>query len=109
MQALILKRDRIEYAKTRALLQGIVNKEAADGALKEYLHAQMPYLARAQKDERQQHIKRLVDEVARGPMRVTPVMTKQVKSRLKSRVVQRSAEEQSALAKNVSKRIGGYV
>jgi len=95
--------------RTRALVQALVNKEEAQKALDAYRDVQMPYLPRIQKDDRQQHIKRLMDEVARGPIGITPVMPKQVRSRLKTRVIQRSEEENLAQSRRISKKIGGIL
>ena len=109
MQALLIRKDQIEYMRTRAIVQAVVNKEAADEALKVYRDTQMPYMSRIQKDDRQQHIKRLIDEVARGPIGIAPVMPRQVRSKLKTRVIQRSSEEQLAQSRRISKKIGGIV
>ena len=99
--------------RTRALVQAIVldakDNTAADKALQDYRDAQMPYLQRVQKDDRQQHIKRLMAEVARGPMSITPVMQKQVRSKLKARVVQRTEEEQLVASRRLSKKLGGIL
>ena len=111
LQALLLRKDQIEYMRTRAIVQALVNKDAADEALKNYSETQMPYLSRIKKDDRSQHIKRLMSEVARGPMAITPVMQKQVKSKLKTRVVERnqtSTEEQVAVHRRISKKLGGF-
>lgn len=95
--------------RTRAVVQALVNKDAADEALKAYRDAQMPYLPRVQKDDRQRHIRLLMEEVARGPIGITPVMPKQVRSRLKTKVIHRSEEEQLAQSRRISKRIGGIL
>lgn len=95
--------------RTRAVIQALVNKEAADKALDDYRDSQMPYLRRTQKDDRQRHIKLLMDEVAKGPIGITPVMPKQVRSRLKTKVIHRSEEEQLAQVRRISKRIGGIL
>ncbi len=98
--------------RTKALVQAIVNKDAADDALKSYGDAQMPYLSRIKRDDRNQHIKRLMSEVSKGPLAIAPVMQKQVKSKLKHRVVERdqvSKEEQLAATRKISKKIGGFI
>ena len=109
MQALLIRKDQIEYYRTRAVVQAMVNKEAADEALKNYRDAQMPYLVGIQKTDRSQHIQRLISEVARGPMAITPVMQKQVRSKLKARVVQRTDEERVEFDRKLAKRIGGFL
>lgn len=95
--------------RTRAIVQAVVNKDAADDGLKNYADTLMPYMARIKKDDRSQHIKRLMEEVKRGPMSITPVMQKQVKSKLKTRVVERSTEEQVAATRRISKKLGGFM
>jgi hypothetical protein len=66
----------------------------------------MPYLPKVKQTDRQQHIKRLMSEVARGPMAITPVMQKQVRSKLKTKVIQRT-EEQVENTRRISQKIGG--
>lgn len=95
--------------RTRAVIQSIINKDAADEALKGFRDTLMPYLVRIQKSDRNQHIKHLMDEVARGPMAIAPVMQKQVKSKLKTRHVARSAEEELASTRRITKKIGGLL
>lgn len=109
LQALLLRRDQIEYFRTRALIQSIINKDAADDALKSFRDVLMPYMVRIQQTDRSQHIKYLMDEVARGPMSIAPVMQKQVKSKLKTRHVARSAEEELASTRRITKKIGGLL
>lgn len=92
------------------MVQAIVSKDAADEALKIYRDVAMPYLVRIQKNDRNQHIQKLMSEVARGAMTITPVMQKQVKSKLKTRHVERgSQEEQLASTRRISKKIGGLL
>jgi len=109
LQALLIRKDQIEYMRTRAVVQALVNKDEAQKALDAYRDAQMPYLQGVQKNDRQQHIKRLMDEVAKGAISVTPIMPKQVRSRLKTRVVQRTTEEQLAQSRRLSKQMGGLL
>lgn len=112
LQALLLRKDQIEYMRTRAIVQALVNKDAADDALKSYSEAQMPYLVGIKRTDRSQHISKLMSEVSRGPMAVSPVMQKQVKSKLKHRVVAReqvSQEEQLASTRRITKKIGGFL
>lgn len=85
------------------------NKEMIDSALKEYRDVQMPYLQRVQGDDRSRHIKKLMEEVARGPIGITPVMQKRVSSKLKTRVVQRSEEERVESSRRLSKKLGGHL
>lgn len=109
LQALVIRKDQIEYMRTRALIQTLYDKEKANEALKDYREAQMPYYRKNQQDDRQRHIKLLMQEVSRGPIGIAPVMTKQVKSKLRQKVIQRSSEEQLAQSRRVSNKIGGIV
>lgn len=109
LQALLIRRDHIEYTRTRAIVQAIVNKDEANKALDLYRDTQMPYLPRVKNSERQEVIKRLMSEVAKGPMAITPVMQKQVKSKLKTRVIQRSAEERLESSRRMAKKMGGLI
>ena len=93
--------------KTRAIIQALVNKDAADGALKEYRDQQLPYLPKVQQDDRSRHIKKLMEEVGRGSMSITPVIQKRVKSKMNTKVVQRS-EERVEQSNRIAKKIGGY-
>lgn len=108
LQALLVRRDQIEYAKTRALVQTFINHDEAQKALDTYRDILFPYFQKQQKDQRQSHIQRLIDEVSRGPMTVTPVEQRKVRSKLKTRIVERSQEEAVEATRRLSKRIGGY-
>jgi len=110
LQALLIRKDQIEYMRTRALVQALVSKDDAQKALDDYRDAQMPYLPGVQKNERQNHIKNLMSEVARGAIGITPIMPKQVRSRLRTKIVQRATqEEQLAQSRRISKKIGGIL
>lgn len=108
LQALLIRKDQIEYLKVRAIVQATVNKEAADKALSEFRDAQLPYLPKVQKDDRSMHIKKLMEEVGRGEMSITPVMQKRVKSKMRHKVVQRD-ETRVAQANRIAKKVGGIV
>lgn len=108
LQALLIRKDQIEFLKVRAMVQATVNKEAADKALAEYRDAQLPYLPKVQKNDRSMHIKKLMEEVGRGEMRITPVMQKQVKSKMRHKVIQRN-DERFVQANRIAKKVGGIV
>lgn len=90
-------------------MQAIINKEEANNALELYRDTQMPYLPKVKRSERQDVIKRLMSEVAKGPMAITPVMQKQVKSKLKTKVIQRSEEERLVSSRRVASKMGGIL
>jgi len=90
------------------MVQATVNKEAADKALADYRDAQLPYLPKVQKNDRSMHIKKLMEEVGRGEMRITPVMQKQVKSKMRHKVIQRD-DARATQANRIAKKVGGIV
>jgi hypothetical protein len=92
------------------VIQAIVNAEKVQEALDEYRDLQFPYFQKLQKTQRSSHIKQLMDEVKRGGIVVTPVsQAKKVKSKLKTRVLERMSQEQVEVARRISKKIGGYI
>lgn len=104
--ALLVKRDQIEYMKTRAVVQSIVNHEEAQKALEGYRDIQFPYLANIRKSEHQEHIDKLKKEVARGPMVIRAFPEKKMKSKLKSRLNDKMTPEQRAISKRLSTKLG---
>ena len=110
LQALILKKDQIEYFKTRAIIQAVVDAKEADEALKAYRDVQFPYYQKQQSSQKRAVIDQLMNEVKKGGFVVTPVgQQKKMRSRLKTRVVERTAEDQKQAALRVSNRLGSYV
>jgi hypothetical protein len=74
-----------------------------------YREVQLPYYEGVQKRQRKEHIARLMEEVKRGPIRITKVYGKpNVKSRLRTRVVSRERMQSKQLSR-LSKKIGGIV
>lgn len=90
------------------MVQAIVNGKEADKTLSDYRDAQMPYLPKIQKDDRSKHIQKLVEEVGRGAMSISPVMQPRVKSKMKTKVVQRK-EELVAQSNRISRKLGGIL
>lgn len=107
LQALLIRKDQIEYLKNRAIIQALVDKEKAQEALDAYRDSQFPYFQKIQRDQRSEHIKRLAAEVQRGPLAVTPLVQKRVRSKLKTRVVER--EETLEDSRRLSRKISGYL
>jgi hypothetical protein len=86
-------REQIEHARLRALAQAVVNKEKAVEAFEEYLKAAFPWLETQKRRDVQHFVKLLGDEVKRGALGIRPLWEKPVRSRLKTRVVQRRSEK----------------
>ena len=110
LQALLLKREQIDYMRTRAIVQALVNKEAGQAAMDLLREVQFPYFKATQQRDREHHIKKLMDEVSKGPLVITPHIEKRVRSRLKTRVLQRTASERADSANRISRKLSqGYL
>lgn len=103
--ALLVKKDQIEYMKTRTLVQSIINHEEAQKALEAYRDVQFPYLPNVKKTENQEHIDRLKKEVARGPLVIRAFPERKMKSKLKTRV-EKMTPEQRDISKRLSSKLG---
>lgn len=99
---LILKRDEIEMHKTRSLLQAIVKQDAGPEAFKEFFSVAFPWVKVAKKREEGEIIKRLQDEIKRGPLAVF-AQRDTYRSRLKTKVVKR--EEAGPLISRLTSKI----
>lgn len=85
----VLQKEHVEHARLRALAQGIVNKEKAVEAFEQYQHAAFPWIQTQKRRDAQAHIRLLADEVKRGVLGIRPLWEKPIRSRLRTRVVQR--------------------
>lgn len=91
----------------KAVVQAVVNHEAAQEALDSFREAQIPYYESQQKKHRSEHIKKLMEEVNKGPIKITRVYGKpNVKSALRTRVVKRERVQNERLSR-LSKKMGG--
>lgn len=106
LQALFIAREQIDFYRTRALIKALVDKEHLQEAFDDYRNAIFPFYSKMQDVDRQQHIKRLISEVGRGALAVTPLSTPKVKSKLKTKVVQRP-DEMAQATRRVARKIGG--
>ena len=95
----VLKKEHIEHARLRALAQGIVNKEKAVEAFEEYQHTAFPWIATQKRRDAQAHVKLLADEVRRGGLSIRPLWEKPLRSRLKTRIVERSQRSEKEMTK----------
>lgn len=102
-----MRRDQSEYWKVKAIVQAVVNHEAAQEALDSFREVQIPYYEGQQKKQRAEHIKKLMEEINRGPLQITRVYGKPgVKSSLRTRVVKRERVQNERLSR-LSKKMGG--
>lgn len=69
----------------RALAQILVDKDKGVEAFESYMKSAFPWIETTKKRDRQEQIKRLQEEIKRGPMQIQPLWQKPVKSRLKTK------------------------
>lgn len=84
----VIMKERVDHAKMRALMQGIVDKDKGPEVFEEYMKMAFPWIETAKGREKTDHMKKLLAEINRGPIGVTPLpgFNKQIKSRLKERI-----------------------
>ena len=94
----VLKKEQIEHARLRALAQSIVNKEKGGEVFTEYMKVAFPWLETQKKRDHSDHVRILMEEVKRGALGIRPLWEeKKGRSRLKTKVVERSKTEQNKL------------
>ncbi len=82
---LLMRLEDIEHAKLRALAQIFMDKEKGVEAFDDYMKKAFPYLDSIKNKEKSDHIKALERWVKSGPMKVTPLTTPKMQSRLKTK------------------------
>jgi|HubBroStandDraft_1064217.scaffolds.fasta_scaffold140584_2 hypothetical protein len=95
---LILKKEQIEFARLRVLAQSIINREKGPEVYDEFRKAAFPWVETQKNRDRQAHIKILQDEIKRGVLGIQPLWenNKQIRSRLKTKVVDASTVPDAA-------------
>lgn len=87
---LLMRLESIEHAKFRALAQIEIDPKAGVEAFDEYMKIAFPYLDAMKRRDQKGLMEQLKQEVARGAIKVTPVMPTKMKSRLKTRLIRRT-------------------
>jgi ACT domain-containing protein len=108
LQALLIRKDQIEYAKTRAIVQAIYDKENAQTALDQYRDAQFPYYQKLNRQEKDDRIKQLKEWIGQGSMTIRPLWAKKAKSRLKTKALSRDPADRAEATRRVSRKMKGY-
>lgn len=80
-----LKQEEVNHARMRALSQIMIDKDKGVETFEEYMRAAFPWVESSRKKERADQIRKLQEEVNRGPMSVQPLWQKPIRSRLKTR------------------------
>ena len=95
---LILKKEQIEYERLRVLAQAMVNKEKGPEVFEEFKKKAFPWIETQKNRDRQSHIKILEEEIKRGVLGVRPLWenNRQIRSRLKTKVIDASEQQEQA-------------
>jgi hypothetical protein len=92
----VLKKEQVEHARIRALAQAIIAKEKGQEVFEEYMKIAFPWLETQKKRDKADHVRLLMEEVAKvrasGGLTVTPMASGQVRSRMKTRYLERAPE-----------------
>ena len=88
-----MKQEEINHARIRALAQIMLNKEKGPEVFEEYMRSAFPWIETVKKRTNEEQIKLLNEEVKRGVIVIKGALwqQKQIKSRLKTRIVERDA------------------
>lgn len=93
-----LMQERGNHARLRALVQSIVDKEKGVEAFEDYMKVAFPWIETAKGRERLDHMKKLMNEVKRGPLAVAPMAMPRVSSRLRTRIEKTAAPPPNPVA-----------
>ena len=90
----VLKKEQIEHARLRALAQAIISKDKGKEVFDDYMNVAFPWLASSKKQEKNDHIRILMEEVKKGQLGIKPLWQEtRGRSRLRTRVVERAEKE----------------
>lgn len=105
-----MRLENIEHAKFRAQAQIFMDQEQGVEAFEEYMKIAFPYLESVKQREKSDHIKALEDWVSRGPMKITPMLSPKMQSRMKHKVVatdhKRDPDKANKLYEKIKTRYG---
>jgi hypothetical protein len=105
----VLKKEMVEHARLRALAQSIVAKDKGVEAFDDYQKVAFPWFETQKKREKLDHLKLLFEEVKRGGLAVTPMAEKPMRSRLKTRVIEREAQRDDKSMNDLYSKLGMVV
>lgn len=104
---MILKKEDIETARTRVLVQTMLEKEHSRETWDAFIKIAYPWAETAKKREVGEWAMRLAQEVTKGPLVVTAQRDPSYKSRLKARVIEKEnlSPQAAAAISRISKRL----
>lgn len=104
---LLLRLEDIEHAKFTAHMHMLVDHKLGLEAMEEYFKIAFPYVAEGIKEQEEAFKKRLVREIEKGPLRVSPLMeNKPVSSKL-HKVVRRNFEKENRVLRGLRSPVRG--
>jgi hypothetical protein len=102
----VLKREQIEHARLRALAQAIIQKEKGKEVFDDYMNVAFPWLATSKRQEKNDHIRLLMEEVKKGQLGIKPLWQEtRGRSRLRTRVVERAEKQATPQARQNMNRL----
>ena len=104
-----MKLESIEHAKFRAQAQLVLDKEKGAEAFEDYMKIAFPYAESAKQRDRDEYIKHLNDEISTGAIQITSVEEPKMKSRMKTKMMQRNTPQTPNEANDLYKKIGSTI
>lgn len=92
-----LMQERSNHARLRALVQSMVDKEKGVEAFEDYMKVAFPWIETAKGRERMDYMKKLLHEIKRGPLSVTPMAMPKASSRLRTRIEKQQPPDPAAM------------
>lgn len=86
-----LMQERGDHARLRAVVQSVVDKDKGVEAFEDYMKVAFPWIETAKGRERMDYMNKLMHEIKRGPLGVTPMAMPRASSRLKGRIEKNNA------------------
>lgn len=93
---LLMKLENIEHARTRALAQILIDQEAGSKAFEEYMKIAFPYMEASKSRDKAEVMKAMNEFIKAGPIGVRPLPMPKMRSKLKTRVVNRGVNRETA-------------
>ena len=87
--SLWLQKEQMEFEQTFAIIQTMLSKDKAKDAFDAYKKSRFPWIESSKQKQQAEDIKRLMDEVKRGALMISPQASPRLRSRLKAKIVQR--------------------
>lgn len=109
--AFVQRTQDVEHAKLRALAQIIIDPKQGIEAFNDYLKAAYPHLEVDKNNQKKSHIEAMMAEIKRGPMQVKAQGEVRVRSRLKTKHIERESVPvgPSRDTSSLSRRLGASI